>query len=74
MDKQQVSEKRKKNIRRWLKFLHQEQKIHCPFYYDLTHRFCYSWFPRCSDVTACPCSVYSLSYVKRIAKKMLETI
>ena len=54
-----------------------EDKVHdCPFgsekrcIWDEGYIFCKKFFPRLKE--ACPCKVYSLKYVKRVARGLIK--
>jgi hypothetical protein len=69
--KHKLTEKHRAGVRRWLKFNKVFKTSSCPFInlnYDCA--ICYSWFPRIGCIF-CPCSVYGLGEVIKIAKKML---
>jgi len=64
----------------WLSKIKFQQLIICPFVElstFLPHSICYSWFPKLkkaegkTGMIQCPCAVYTLEHVKRIARRMI---
>ncbi len=68
------NKKEKYYIKIWLKLSNAEKDYACPFFDSPVYpscNFCLSWFPR-RKVLKCPCLNYTLKYVIKRAKQMLE--
>jgi hypothetical protein len=66
--KQGLSPKRKREVRRWLSLIDCMKSAICPFS-SCRPTICKSWFPKSGP--RCPCFVYHLTHVKKVAKEMI---
>jgi|GEM_PF-4356098 len=69
MMKRKLGKQEKDDIKNWLKLSDPNQ--HCPHWFcDV----CHAWFPRIAmpGIINCPCHVYSMKYVRKIARSMLR--
>jgi len=77
MKRAKATKKEKMEIYSWLSFSGEHQERMCPFMrgchapianYQL---YCQKFFPKMTQ-EGCPCTQFSLSYVKRVAKQLLD--
>lgn len=70
MNKVKLTKEGKELIRKWLTLHDIDKKGNCPLLTTYCE-ICYSWFPRATSCN-CPCFVYSLRYVVKVARKMIK--
>lgn len=84
MGKPRLSKRDRAGIKKWLKLTAEHASTNCPFQLGRSHtpvmckfEICEYWFPKCRDpydfyIRRCPCHLYPIDYVKKVARKMLR--
>jgi hypothetical protein len=65
---------RQTQLERWLHETWNERHIYCPFRFECCVTICHVLFPAITDpigVRRCPCGVYGVKTVTRVAKRLL---
>ena len=79
MKKMKLSLRNKIGVHRWLSRYSIDKIRTCPFPHKRGHTICVSWFPKTRSTICsynpdkfCPCYLYSIKYVTKVARKMIK--